>query len=124
MMVGMDTMTDTLIFTLGEQLHVMRERAGLTQKQLADLIELSRNSVVNYERDIHTPKWMVVRAWAEACGFDAAVARESWERARLFGWTHGSPPPDDGPYTQLSWVGGSLGSKDAPKVTSHASSAA
>jgi hypothetical protein len=41
-----------------------------------------------------------------------------------FGWTHGSPPPDDGPYTQLSWVGGSLGSKDAPKVTSHASSAA
>ena len=112
----MSIATDTLTFTLGEHLRVMRERAELTQKQLADRIEVSRNSVVNYERDIHTPKWMVVREWAEACGFDAQVARESWERARLFGWTPGGLPPDDGGYTQLSMAGGSFDNYDTAKV--------
>lgn len=114
----MSTATDTLTFTLGEHLRVMRERAELTQKELADRIEVSRNSVVNYERDIHTPKWMVVRAWAEACGFDALVARESWERARLFGCTYGSDPPPDGRYTQLSMAGGSFDNYDSPHVAS------
>lgn len=109
-MVDMSTTIDTLTFTLGEHLRVMRERADLTQKELADRIELSRNSVVNYERDIHTPKWMVVRAWAEACGFDAAVARDSWERARLFGCAYGSAPPPDGRYMQLPLIGGDCGS--------------
>ena len=117
-------MTTTLTFTLGEHLRVMRERADLTQKQLADRIELSRNSVVNYERGIHTPKWMVVAAWAEACGFDASVARESWERARLFGCIPCPPPPDDGRYLQLSWVGDALDSSDSAHVASNEPAAA
>jgi DNA-binding XRE family transcriptional regulator len=119
----MSIATDTLTFTLGEHLRVMRERAELTQKQLADRIEVSRNSVVNYERDIHTPKWMVVRAWAEACGFDAQVARESWERTRLFGWTPGHPPPDVGRYQQLSMAGGSFDNHDTSHVAETQSAA-
>jgi DNA-binding XRE family transcriptional regulator len=115
-MVGMSTTTDTLQLTLGETLRLMRERAGYNQRQLADMIELSRNSVVNYENDIHTPKWMVVAAWAQACGFDPAVSRESWEIARLSGWTPGGPPPDDGRYLQLSWVGEVHGGDDSSAV--------
>lgn len=40
---------------LGERLKILRRGKGLTQRQLADRMFLSVNTISSYERDINTP---------------------------------------------------------------------
>jgi len=109
-------MTETLTLSLGESLRIMRERAGFSQTQLAGYLELGRTSIIRYEADTAVPKWKDVDAWCRICDHDPQIVRELWESRRLFGCIHGSPPPPDGRYQQLSWVGGSPGNYDTPNV--------
>jgi transcriptional regulator with XRE-family HTH domain len=77
-------MTTQLTLTLGEILKIMRERAGLTQRQLGDMLEISRNTVNRYESGA-TPRWRDVVAWALECEHSPDIARDAWEAARESG---------------------------------------
>lgn len=44
-----------------------RETAGLDQREIADLIAISRQTVGNYETGLTPPRIIVLRAWARAC---------------------------------------------------------
>jgi transcriptional regulator with XRE-family HTH domain len=116
-------MTTTLQLTLGEALRLMRERAGFNQAQLGDYLELSRNTVNRYESGATQPKWKDVKSWAEICDHDPQIVRELWELGLKSGCIYGGPPPDDGRYQQLSWVGGSPGNDDMTKVATAMSAA-
>jgi DNA-binding XRE family transcriptional regulator len=61
----------------------MRERASISQQELADRIEIARNSVGNYESNRYVPKWMVASAWAMACNVDPEDLRPLWEAVRM-----------------------------------------
>ena len=41
--------------TLGEMIEELRKDKGLQQKDLADLLNVSRSTISNYESDIHCP---------------------------------------------------------------------
>ena len=70
---------NTITLTLGEILKLWRDRAGLTQQQLGEELELSRNTIKRYESG-GVPRWRDVEAWAEKCGQpDAEPAREAWQ---------------------------------------------
>ena len=38
-----------------ERLRQLREKHGYTQKQLADAVHLSKNSICNYEKNVNLP---------------------------------------------------------------------
>ena len=105
-------MNTTLQLTLPEALRLMRERSGFTQAQLAEYLELSRNTVARYEDGITTPKWKDVDAWARICDHDPQIVRQLWDDTRRFGCIHGSPPPPDGRYEQPSLDWGMSGGND------------
>jgi len=72
-------MTAQLVLTLGEILKLWRERAGLTQRELGVLLELSRNTINRYESGGGIPRWRDVEAWADRCGQpEPEIAREAW----------------------------------------------
>jgi transcriptional regulator with XRE-family HTH domain len=119
----MGDMTITVQLTLGETLRLMRERAGFSQSQLAKFLEIGRTSVIRYEADISLPKWKDVQAWATICDHDADTLREAWIATSMSGCIHGSGPPPDGRYQQLSWVGGSPGNYDTTHVANTQSAA-
>lgn len=50
------------------RLRIAREFAGLEQKELADLIGVSRNTVGNAETGGVKPRRITLNAWALACG--------------------------------------------------------
>lgn len=55
-------------FEMRHRLQLAREFAGLDRQQLADRMEISRNSVLNAETGRTTPRKLVLNAWAMACG--------------------------------------------------------
>jgi len=55
-------------WTLGDRLRKAREEAGLQQKDVADALGISRNSVGNYEAGHTKPRRLVLQAWAFQCG--------------------------------------------------------
>lgn len=57
--------------TLARRLYLARDEAGLTQKELAERIDVSKRSVVNYEGGETAPRRHVVVAWALATGVPA-----------------------------------------------------
>ncbi|MGW0052090.1 helix-turn-helix transcriptional regulator [Nocardia nova] len=57
--------------TLAHRLRIARETAGLDQGQLAELMGVSRNSVGNAESGKHTPRKILINAWALATGVPA-----------------------------------------------------
>jgi transcriptional regulator with XRE-family HTH domain len=77
-------------WTEGDRLRKSREAAGLSQQQLADLIGISRRSIVNYEGGKHDPSRPVVLSWALATGVP------------LVWLSDGHDPHDDGPPTEAS----------------------
>jgi transcriptional regulator with XRE-family HTH domain len=79
------TNTTTIDLTLGEALKVVRERGHLTQKEMADRLEIGRNTVVRYESGLTVPRWRDVEAWAEEAGQPAHSLRYYWEVARGLG---------------------------------------
>ena len=71
----------TLTWYLDDALVQMRDDADLTQGELAAKIDVSRNSVTNYENAATKPKWTTVQRWAEACDYDPGdnTLRALWE---------------------------------------------
>lgn len=57
-------------WTLGDRLRKAREIAGLNQTQLADELEIARNSVGRYESGDYDPPRTVIIAWALRTGVD------------------------------------------------------
>lgn len=58
-------------FTVHDRLRKAREFAGLEQGELADLLEVARSTVSNYETGATTRlKSYVLRRWAELCNVD------------------------------------------------------
>lgn len=53
---------------LCHRLRIAREKAGLSQAELAEAIEISRRSVTSYETGESEPKRHVVVAWALRTG--------------------------------------------------------
>ena len=59
-------MLDSFEATLGERIHYYRKRKGLTQKQLAELCQISEPAIRNYELDNRIPGYDTLNtiAWA------------------------------------------------------------
>lgn len=55
-------------FELRHRLQLARESAGYTRRELADAMDISRNSVLNAESGRTIPRKIVLNAWALACG--------------------------------------------------------
>lgn len=54
------------------RLRIAREFANLDQKELADLIGVSRTTVGNAETGFVKPRKITINAWALACGVPAS----------------------------------------------------
>lgn len=73
-------------WTIGDRLRKAREDAGFDQRELAEKIGVSRNSVSNYEVGVvPNPRPIVLNAWSMATGVPV-----SWLRGEH---------PDNGPRT-------------------------
>lgn len=59
--------------SIGERMSLSRIGIGLTQQQMADLLGISRQTVINHEQNKHGPRRITVRQWALATG-----VREQW----------------------------------------------
>jgi transcriptional regulator with XRE-family HTH domain len=57
-----------LAWTMGDRMAKARKVLGLTQAEMADRLEVSRQSVVNYENDHTRPYRRTLRQWAEITG--------------------------------------------------------
>ena len=55
-------------FEMHDRLRKARESAGYGREQLADAMEVSRNSVYNAESGRTRPRKIMLNAWALACG--------------------------------------------------------
>ncbi len=53
---------------MADRMRKARLDAGLSQKQIADLIGISRGSAINYENGQTRPLRAILAAWAEATG--------------------------------------------------------
>ena len=63
--------------TFAERLRELRERAGLTQQQLADASGLPVGSLRNYEQGQREPYWQVVFRLAAALGVSCEAFADS-----------------------------------------------
>ena len=72
------------VWTLGDRLTKARKGAGLDQVDIAELLGVSRKSVMRYEADETMPNRAVRLAWAMATGVSPA-----WIET-------GTTPPDQG----------------------------
>ena len=54
--------------TFGERLRMIREKAGLTQNQLAKKTGIHRNSIGGYERDVNEPSIFILCCLADVLG--------------------------------------------------------
>jgi DNA-binding XRE family transcriptional regulator len=88
--------------TFGARLKQLREEAGLTQQQLADLAEMNRFSVAKLEQDLYSPSWPTVQALAKALGttctaFEGTVEPDPESKpARPLGRPKKTPPEQAG----------------------------
>lgn len=57
-------------FGLPDRLLKSREVAGLEQAEIAQALDVSRQTVSNYERGITKPRRLQLREWALVCGVD------------------------------------------------------
>ena len=62
--------------TFAERLRELREKAGLTQQQLADASGLPVGSLRNYEQGQREPYWQVVFRLADALGVSCEAFKE------------------------------------------------
>ena len=72
--------------TLQNRLRVSREHAGLSQTELGERAQVSRNTVSRAEAGNHMPSRATVTVWAFACGVDAEWLRKG----------HKNTPPPNG----------------------------
>lgn len=50
--------------TLGEKIKMLRQKKGLTQAQLADLLFLKQNAISAYEKDVNQPSLEMIKKMA------------------------------------------------------------
>jgi transcriptional regulator with XRE-family HTH domain len=62
--------------TFANRLRELREKAGLTQMQLADASGLPLGSIRNYEQGQREPYWQVVFKLADALGVDCSAFKD------------------------------------------------
>lgn len=62
-------------WTLADRLRKARAHAGMDQSQLAEMLEVSRGTVANYERATVPARPLMVKMWAMATGVDAEWLR-------------------------------------------------
>lgn len=56
--------------TIGERIRIIRKQKGLTQKELAKMVELSANAMINYETNKRTPSLEAIDRIAVALGVE------------------------------------------------------
>lgn len=56
--------------SLGEQLRAIREEAGFTQSQLAEILGVNRTQVSRIEKGTRSTGYATVRKWYQACGYE------------------------------------------------------
>ena len=59
--------------TFGKRLQELREKAGMTQVQLAEASGLPLGSIRNYEQGHRDPLWQAIFKLADALGVDCRV---------------------------------------------------
>lgn len=60
-------------FALIDSLLSMRQKAGLTQEQLADRMGTQKGNISRLEKGSN-PSWKTLEKYAHACGFDISMA--------------------------------------------------
>lgn len=60
---------------IGRLLRTVRERAGLTQRQIAELLDVRQTTVSAWETAVSEPDLATIYRWARACGEDASLVR-------------------------------------------------
>jgi len=72
---------------IGELLRICRERAGLNQRELAELLHLDRTTVTKIETGaLPHPSYSLVKQWAaitkseELIGMDLTGSRDGWKK--------------------------------------------
>ena len=67
---------------IGTQIEARRERAGLTQDQLARLVGVTQGTVAKYEAGKRMPSWPVLRKLAEHLKCDPIDLQTRVRKAR------------------------------------------
>jgi transcriptional regulator with XRE-family HTH domain len=65
--------------TSGELMRSARARAGLSQGQLAELLDLPRSQIARWEASGVEPPLSTVRRVLHACGFDVSLSLVAYE---------------------------------------------
>ena len=60
-------------FALASTLISMRQRAGLTQEELAKRLDTQKSNISRLERGSSNPGWKTLQRYAHACGFELTV---------------------------------------------------
>jgi transcriptional regulator with XRE-family HTH domain len=80
------------------RLKELRERVGLSQKELADKARLSHRAISHWEQGVRQPRWSNVVALAEALGVDCrAFLVEPGARSEAGRGRPPKAPPTDAP---------------------------
>ena len=61
----------------GARLRELREAASMSQQELADRLNVSRETVARWETDQREPNWTNVRAMAHAMGVDCRAFEQA-----------------------------------------------
>ena len=57
-------------FEFRHRLVLAREVAGMQQSDIAEVLDVKRQTISNYERGVSSPNRLQINAWAVACGVD------------------------------------------------------
>lgn len=60
-------------FALANTLISMRQRAGLTQEEIAKRMGTQKSNISRLERGSSNPSWKTLQNYAHACGFELSV---------------------------------------------------
>jgi DNA-binding XRE family transcriptional regulator len=60
-------------FNLIDQLLTMRNKAGLTQEQVAEKMHTQKSNISRLEKGNANPSWSTLLKYAHACGFDLTL---------------------------------------------------
>jgi transcriptional regulator with XRE-family HTH domain len=63
-------------WTIGDRLRKARELTGLEKAEFAAQLDVSRNTITNYEQGKVKPRTVVLRAWAMRCGVSLEWLRD------------------------------------------------
>ncbi|WP_245846672.1 helix-turn-helix domain-containing protein [Vreelandella alkaliphila] len=68
-------------FELATTLISMRQRAGLTQEELAKRLHTQKSNISRLERGDSNPGWKTLQRYADACGFELSVQAQRHKTA-------------------------------------------